>query len=153
MFEFLTMQLGSTRRKGTWNQKEVCKCACTILYHTVPYMPIYALGMLEDTCIWVWRLCVSCVASYMPRRKAMDSLRQLTMKFLEKDELAGYNFQASVLCLQSGLQVCRVHDRMAQMECNVFWCWLPHVCSNVLWRYAQHWCMQLHVDTTFIVIF
>ena len=26
--------------------------------------------------------------------QAMDSLRQLTMKFLEKDELAGYNFQA-----------------------------------------------------------
>lgn len=108
---------------------------------------------LEDTCIWVWRLCVSCVASYMPRRKAMDSLRQLTMKFLEKDELAGYNFQALVLCLQSGLQVCRVHDRMAHMECNVFWCWLPHVCSNVLCRYAQHLFMQLHVDTTFIVIF
>lgn len=28
---------------------------------------------------------------------AMDSLRQLTMKFLEKDELAGYNFQAEFL--------------------------------------------------------
>ncbi|CAE7561117.1 Arfgef2 [Symbiodinium natans] len=28
---------------------------------------------------------------------AMDSLRQLTMKFLEKDELAGYNFQADFL--------------------------------------------------------
>lgn len=122
--------------------------SCTILYLICQSMPleceIIVDRILEDTCIWVWRLCVSCVASYMPRRKAMDSLRQLTMKFLEKDELAGYNFQALVLCLQSGLQVCRVHDRMAHMECNVFWCWLPHVCSNVLCRYAQQCAAFMH---------
>ena len=32
----------------------------------------------------------------VPASQAMDSLRQLTMKFLEKDELAGYNFQAQL---------------------------------------------------------